>query len=135
LRASDPASPATLERCILQPELAESGRHAVLQRLYRHLLKLRAELVTDAPDEALALEARRVLLVRRGRRAWMAFCFSDTTQIITVPVPPGSWHRLVCSSDGEWDGPGSSLAAEIDSTGEVTLELRAHSFVVYGAVP
>jgi maltooligosyltrehalose trehalohydrolase len=133
--APDPASPATLERCILQPELAESGRHAVLQRLYRHLLKLRAELVTDAPDEALALEARRVLLVRRGRRAWMAFCFSDTTQMITVPVPPGSWHRLVCSSDGEWDGPGSSLAAAIDSTGEVTLELRAHSFVVYGAVP
>jgi maltooligosyltrehalose trehalohydrolase len=133
--APDPASPATLERCLLQPELAQSGRHAVLQRLYGQLLRLRQELVSNTPDESLALEARRVLLVRRGLHAWMAFSFSDTVQRVTVPVPPGSWRQLVCSSDSGWDGPGSSLPAAIESSGEVSLELSPHSFVVYGAAP
>jgi maltooligosyltrehalose trehalohydrolase len=133
--APDPAAPATFARCIINPDLRSSGQHAILHRLYQTLLSLRGGLEPQAPDDCLALEARRVLFVRRGRRAWMAFSFSDAVQELSLPAPPGAWKRLIASSDVEWGGPGSRLPDRIDSRGEVRLELLPFAFAVYGGAP
>jgi maltooligosyltrehalose trehalohydrolase len=127
----DPASPETLARSVVSPELRNEGRHATLHRLYTKLLQHRPALRSASPDECIALEGRRALLVRRGRHAWMAFSFSDEAQEVLLPLPPGAWRLLLSSADAEWDGPGSRLPPRIDATGEVKLQLQPHSFGVY----
>jgi maltooligosyltrehalose trehalohydrolase len=131
-QAPDPAAPETLERCILNPELRHTGQHAALHALYASLLALRKELMPAAPDESVAFEAQKVLLVRRDRRAWMAFCFSAQPQRISLPVPPGTWHLLSASAASSFGGPGGDLPARVESTGEVKLQLEPYSFVCYG---
>jgi maltooligosyltrehalose trehalohydrolase len=133
--APDPAARETTERCVLDPELRSVGRHAVLHRLYEALLELRKTISSAAPDDCLAFEGRRVLLVQRAGVAWMVFSFSEAAHQIALPLPPGRWRRLVASADVEWEGPGCRAPAVIDSAGEVTLELPPHSFVVYGPAP
>jgi maltooligosyltrehalose trehalohydrolase len=136
--APDPSSPETLERCVLQPELRHSGKHAVLYRLYETLLRLRSVIAprvlqARAEDDTVAFEAQHVLFVRREGRLWMAFSFSDRTEHVRLPVPPGPWERLVSSSDSEWQGPGTPLPESLESNGELSVELQPHSFVCYGS--
>jgi hypothetical protein len=107
----------------------------VLHRLYERLLQIRAQLPAAAEhDDCLALEARRMLLVQRERRAWMVFSFSDAVQKVTLPMLPGSWQRLGSSADSEGQGPGSQLPARVDAPGEIEAELQPYSFAVYGAI-
>jgi len=129
--APDPAAQDTFECCVLDSERRHSGRHAVLHRLYTELLELRAALAAPSPDECVAFEGRRVLLVRRGRDAWMSFSFSDRVETVTLPVLGGTWRRLLSSAEVEWDGPGSRLPARLESAGEVTLEMQPYSLAVY----
>jgi maltooligosyltrehalose trehalohydrolase len=129
--APDPASPATFERCVLDADMRHTGRHAILHQLYQTLLELRETLPQQGVDECIAFESRRILLVRRGRGAWIAFSFSDTIQTATLPVTGGSWQRLLSSAEREWSGPGSRAPARIDSTGEVTLEIEPFSLMIY----
>jgi maltooligosyltrehalose trehalohydrolase len=132
--APDPASAETFGRCVLNTDLRNTGRHAILHRLYQTLLTLRRSLAPSVPDDCLALEARRVLVVRRGRLAWMVFSFRDAVQKVSVPTFPGRWQRLLASSEAEWGGPGATPPDRVDSTGEVELELQPFAFVVYGQV-
>jgi maltooligosyltrehalose trehalohydrolase len=129
--APDPAAAETRDRCVLEPELRRSGRHAALHRLYQLLLRLRPEIAATEPDESLAFEASRVLLVRRAEQAWFAFCFADGERQLTLPIPPGRWLRRVASADAEWEGPGARLPERLTSNGEVNLVLPPHSFVCY----
>jgi maltooligosyltrehalose trehalohydrolase len=131
--APDPGALETLERCRLNPELRHSGQHAVLYRLYQTLLHLRPRLAAPVLDETIAFEAQRVLFVRRAGRVWMAFSFSSRVERLQLPIPLGSWERLISSADSQWQGPGSELPAQFDSTGDLSVELQPHSFVCYGA--
>jgi maltooligosyltrehalose trehalohydrolase len=130
--APDPAARATFDRCVLNPELRHTGHHAVLHHLYRALLELRSTLISDAPDECLAFEGRRILLARRGSSVFIVFSFSDAAQSVTLPVLAGSWRRLLSSAELEWQGPGTRLPARVDSDGDVSLELAPFSFAIYG---
>jgi maltooligosyltrehalose trehalohydrolase len=130
--APDPAEPATFERCRLNTELRLSGQHAVLHRLYSTLLELRRRLRReDGPDECIAFEARKVLLVQRPRRAWMLFSFSAEPQELTIPMPPGPWELLISSAEAGWEGPGANFPTRLESKGELAVTLRPHSFVCY----
>jgi maltooligosyltrehalose trehalohydrolase len=129
--APDPGAPETFRRSVLNTELRHSGPHAVLYRLHRQLLELRPRLRSTQPDECIAYEAQRVLLVRREQSAWMAFCFSNQREEIDAPVLPGRWRALVSSADATWQGPGSLLEPQIESTGALRLLLQPHSFVCY----
>jgi maltooligosyltrehalose trehalohydrolase len=129
--APDPAAPETLARCVLNSELCKVGRHATLHRLYQMLIQFRAVLTAAFPDECVAFEGCRVLLVRRERHVWMAFSFADAVQDIRLPLAPGAWRLQFSSSDAEWDGPGSRLPPHVESTGELTAQLQPHSFAVY----
>jgi maltooligosyltrehalose trehalohydrolase len=128
----DPAAIETFERCILNPELRHSGSHQLLHRWYAALLRLRSRLGSCTPEACVAFEARSVLLVRRSARAWMVYCFAAEPCQITLPVPEGQWQVLLCSADAEWDGPGTSMAGQLESLGELHLRLPPHSFLCCG---
>jgi len=130
--APDPAAPQTFERSILQPELRSRGPHEVLHRWHRALLRLRQSLRAALPDECVAFEARRVLLVRRQERAWMAYSFAAHPCEIALPVHPGHWQLLLSSAAAEWHGPGDMAPSQLGSAGEIRLQLQPHSFVCYG---
>ena len=131
--APDPAARETFAACVIDPELRHAGRHAVLDRLYHRLLELRNSLAPSTPDEPIALEGRRVLLVRRDRRAWLAFSFSEHPEEVNVPLAPGGWKLVISSADPEWDGPGSELSPRLNSTGDMVLKLPPSCFCIYVA--
>jgi maltooligosyltrehalose trehalohydrolase len=130
--APDPAAIETFERCRLNPDLRVAGQHAVLYRLYSTLLQVRTRLRREEfPDECIAYEASKVLLVQRRRRAWMVFSFSAEPEQLTLPMPPGAWEILVSSAEVGWEGPGASFPTRLDSQGEIEVHLQPHSFVCY----
>lgn len=129
--APDPAAQSTFDRCVLHPELRQSGRHALLHRLYEELLALRPRLSGSEADACIAFESGRVLLVHRARQAWMVFTFAEAAHTLTLPVPPGVWLRRLATSDTAWEGPGTRAPERIDSAGEVSLELEPFSLLVY----
>jgi len=131
--APDPASEETFQRCKLNTSLRGHGRHAILDSLYERLLRVRRALAPTTPDETTAFEAQRVLFVRRDRRAWFLFSFSSEAAELTIPVPPGTWHRFLSSTDTAWSGPGDTLPAVLESTGDVRLSLEPYSFAAYGS--
>jgi maltooligosyltrehalose trehalohydrolase len=72
-------------------------------------------------------------MVRRDRRTWLAFSFSERVEEVTAPLPPGKWKLALSSSAPEWDGPGNTLPERLESTGDVVLKLQPSSFCVYVA--
>ena len=127
----DPAARETFERCVLNPELRRTGQHAALYRLYQALLALRPELAASAPDECIAFERQRALLVTRGRDAWMLFSFAAEEHELKLPIAPGRWRLRVASTDAAFDGRGVQTPERIKSDGEVRVTLPPHSFVCY----
>ena len=128
----DPAATSTFERCILQHELRSKAKHALLHRWYGALLRLRATLPRELPDQCVAFEGRRALFVRRQAHAWMAYSFCEEPCEVVLPVLPGTWRLLISSADEEWGGPGPRGSAFVESAGEVRLQLPPHCLVCYG---
>jgi maltooligosyltrehalose trehalohydrolase len=131
--APDPAAVETFAQCVINSELRHGGRHAVLNRLYGRLLELRKSLAPARPDDTMSFEGRRVLLVRRDERTWLAFSFSERVEEVTLPLAPGAWQLVLASADAEWEGPGAGLPARLESSGDVTLKLPPSSFCIYSA--
>jgi maltooligosyltrehalose trehalohydrolase len=136
---TDPQDEATFERCKLNHSLKEQGHHRVLRDCYKRLIELRkSEPSLAFPDrqrtEVTALEPGRAMAVRR----WSAsghvltlFHFGAEPVVVTARLPAGAWDKAFDSADGEWNGPGSSLPARIESSGEAKLSLKPHSVAVY----
>jgi maltooligosyltrehalose trehalohydrolase len=133
MAAEDPGSLETFRRCVLNHELRSGGPHAALYALHKELLALRTALAPTEPDRTTSFEAQRVLLVQRGRYAWLAFCLAAEACNITLPLPPGVYRRVLSSSSSTWQGPGDSTLAVLESAGEVELRLEPYSFVVYAS--
>ena len=131
----DPQSEDVFRRCVLDHDLSQQGCHAILWRLYQQLLSLRQRYTPVGMDEAMAFEVEKVLFVRRGGRAWMAFHFGGTEVSVALPVSAGRWVRSFDSAEEDWAGPGTSLPHRIDSEGEVRVTVAPFSFAVYTAEP
>jgi maltooligosyltrehalose trehalohydrolase len=139
----DPAAEASFLRSKLDPGLAVEEPHRRLLALHRELLRLRRSrpaLGTGRePAETVVLEAERVLiLLRRGERdqALVISRFADRAARVRLPLPAGSWRRLLDTSDPEWCPRGTADAArapERVSGGELELELGAFACLVYGS--
>ena len=127
-QAPDPAAAETAERCRIHPELASSGRHQLLHELHRTLLEWRQRLGGALPDQCIAFEAQRVLFVRQGERAWLAFSFAAEPRTLTLPVPPGNWQVVLASAEERWGGPGVG-APWLESRGELSVRLEPYAFL------
>jgi maltooligosyltrehalose trehalohydrolase len=119
----DPQSPDTFFRSRLNWEKRETGKHAVLLRFYRRLIRLRKETPALIQPDKRRLEVSEsqdaVLTWRRWRGQDQAF-----------GVPEGKWRKVLESSASEWLGPGPSLPADIARGQELLLPPRSFSLYV-----
>ncbi|HXJ17619.1 MAG TPA: DUF3459 domain-containing protein, partial [Candidatus Polarisedimenticolia bacterium] len=106
---------------------------------YRELLRLRrASTALARPDkesmEVIAVPEKKLLAIRRWQGAsqvFAAFHFGGSSVEAALVLPAGGWRREMDSADARWQGKGTSMPEQLESTGRVALRLPAHSFAVY----
>ena len=125
----DPKDDATFLQAKLTPALCRRGHHQVLMRFYSELIRLRTahSCLAQLSKKRMRVvddEQRMLILVRRWTRmtdAWIIFHFGSDHQSIAASISKGRWTKALDSAEKQWQGPGSPVAAEIESTGTVTL--------------
>ncbi len=135
----DPQDEATFQSAKLHHDLKNQGHHQSLWNFYQHLLRLRkANPVLSLPSkeflDVTAFEREKVLIMRRWRdqqQVCIVFNFSDDRATLPLPFPTGNWTMLLNSKDANWYGPGTSLPKQIQSDGEVSLQLDPKVCAVY----
>ena len=145
----DPAAEATFQRCKLDHALREASQHAILYRLYRDLLHLRAEqpaftepgrehtdVIHPAGTKVVLLERRHGAMVYRGASAYRVVMNFDLNAPAEVHLPADgrAWHRVLDGASGQWQPDGTDRATTpptIDAA--FTLTLGAKGFVIYRA--
>jgi maltooligosyltrehalose trehalohydrolase len=134
----DPQDEATFLRCKLNHHLRREGEHRQLFELYRELIRLRkthpALARLDKEDmDVFGNEKRGLLSVRRWSgesEVLSVFHFGEAQWHFCLPVPAGSWQRLIDSADARWGGAGVSVPETLESDGELALSVRPKSFIV-----
>lgn len=109
----DPQDPATFERCVLRPEIAEDPPHRGLLLLYRQLLRFRREHADDilgARPRWELLDEDRVLEAHLGRRGRIVLLANLDPHPRELPLPqPGHWTIAIDGDDPRFDGRGLVL--------------------------
>jgi maltooligosyltrehalose trehalohydrolase len=85
--------------------------------------------------EAHSCEQERIIYLRRwcaGRQTFILLHFNDCRREVRLPVPSGSWAKLLDSAEERWLGTGSSIPAQADSRGEITAVVAPWQFAVLG---
>jgi maltooligosyltrehalose trehalohydrolase len=134
----DPQDEGTFQSAKLKHELRHQGRHQTLLKLYRELLELRKKVpalahLSKDDLEVVGYEHPAVLFLRRWRgpgEVAAVFHFGKDSASVTVPLPPGPWHKMIDSAEERWNGPGSSTPSDLTSEGSTTLGLPAQSFML-----
>jgi maltooligosyltrehalose trehalohydrolase len=135
----DPQDEETFWRAKLKRELMGDDRHQALLELHRELLRLRAEVpaLSNPSKEELAVqldEAEGMLMLRRWTpedEVVAIFNLSEEMRSAPVDIPTEGWRMLLDSAEQRWQGPGSSLPAEL-AIGPADLDLLPMSFCLYG---
>jgi len=135
----DPQAEGVFQSARLNHQLRHQEQHQALQELYRELIRLRREVpalahLSKDALEVTGYESPQVMYLRRWRppgQVAAVFHFGVESALVTVPLPPGQWRRLIDSAEEKWRGPGSSAPSELTSKGEATFDLPPQSFVLF----
>jgi maltooligosyltrehalose trehalohydrolase len=144
----DPQAIATFEKSKLNWEQRHSEPHRTLWLFYQKLLKLRTEHpALRHPSrqtlEVSVLEAENTLKLRRWYQHHQILCLLNISSEVSqfrITLPPGTWKKLLDSTEVNWGGTGSHLPdimpTERGATvSQQSLELSPHGVVVYGSSP
>ena len=132
----DPFSPDTFQKCQLNWEERQEGKHKVLLDLYQHLIHLRRTLpalkTLDKQNlDASVIEEDKLMFLHRWSQNSQILCimnFSEKDVSFNATLPSGSWQKTLDSSESKWMGLGSTLP---DKLLQQDVTIRAHSFVLY----
>jgi maltooligosyltrehalose trehalohydrolase len=135
---SDPQAEATFLAAKLRWGLRSEGSHGILLSYYREILQLRKMLLQVGclqrdRMEVLGFDEERVLWVRywgSPRESVLVMHLNKGACSVPLPVPAGTWDRILDSAETRWSGPGSTVPANIESGGTCTLSLPGESAVV-----
>jgi maltooligosyltrehalose trehalohydrolase len=140
----DPQAIDTFETSKLNWELRHQPPHRSLWLFYQKLIQLRTEnpalRYCDRQNlEVSVLEAENILRIRRWHQNQQILClfnFSTTPAQFKLTLPPGTWKKLLDSTDTIWGGAGSRspeiMPTERGSTvSQQALEMALHSALVY----
>lgn len=135
-----PEDPKTFAQCGLDPARKEPRANRALLALHRELMRLRKSHPALAGGEtrAKALEKDNVLLLTRtagDAGIFAAFNLGDLGAAARLPVPEGTWRRLLDSADARWEGKGAASPAELGVSEYAEVTLKPHSFVLYEQAP
>ncbi len=136
--APDPQDEGTFLRSRLDHRLAEGGHHRVLREYYRELIRLRKghpvlSRLSKKDMEVSCYGKEKVFLVRRwnGPAQAAAAChFGDSAVSVRLPLPTGTWDKLLDSSEKRWGGGGSAIPEKLDLREEISLPLNPGAFVL-----
>jgi len=123
--------------------LRQEGQHQVLYEFYRELIRLRRQhpVLAQLSKENLAVasfELDKILLLQRGAgedQVCALFNFSSTAVTKDLPVPRGSWRKLLDSGESRWYGAGSTVPPSILSEGELSLTLAPAAVILFETTP
>jgi maltooligosyltrehalose trehalohydrolase len=140
----DPQAIETFETSKLNWELRHQQPHQALWLFYQKLIQLRAENPAlrygDRQNlEVSVLESESILRIRRWQQNQQILCLfnvSSTASQFKLTLPPGTWKKLLDSTDTDWGGAGSRspeiMPTERGATvSQQTLEMPPHSALVY----
>jgi maltooligosyltrehalose trehalohydrolase len=135
----DPQDEKTFRRCQLNHELKQGGQHRVLLEFYQELFRLRREIpalahLSKDNQEVVGFEREKALYVRRwdaDNGVFLVCHFGKSEAALALPVPEGEWRLLLNSGDGRWQGKRGRVAADVSSTGQVTINMPARTAVCY----
>lgn len=136
----DPQAETTFLNSKIDIGLRHQGKHNVLFRFYKELIRIRRTIPAfSGPDkknmEVKGFENQRVLYCRRWFGKDEVFClfnFSERKEELKLRLKEGEWERIVDSSSQEWDGKGVSEEEKILSAGsEMKIGVNPNSFVSY----
>jgi maltooligosyltrehalose trehalohydrolase len=134
----DPQDEAIFLQTKLNHSLCRQGHHRVLMRFYRELIRLRktnsclAQLNKKNMD-VVDDEQKMLMMVRRWSdtaEAYLIFHFGDGYGSIPLSFSEGRWIKALDSAEKRWQGPGSRMAAQVESKVEITLIRPPHSVLV-----
>jgi maltooligosyltrehalose trehalohydrolase len=134
----DPQDEATFLSARLNHSLRGEGHHKIIYQFYSELIRLRREIpalsfLGKENLEVRSYENSPVLVVRRwhkGSETVIIYHLNERAACVTLSIPPGRWKKALDSSEESWKGGGSSVAAVLESGGEVTLNLPPQSVVI-----
>jgi maltooligosyltrehalose trehalohydrolase len=134
----NPQSEETFERCKLDHALRGEGHHRVMRDFYQALIALRKNepplaYADRARMETISLQPNQVMAVRRwstGREICVVLNYSAQAANVSLPLPAGTWKKLLDSSDPRWRGGGGALPDTLESHGRCACQVAAHSLAV-----
>jgi len=133
----DPQSPDTFQKCKLNWEQRQQGKHKILWELYQRLIQLRRSIpalkkLDKNSLEVSSIEADKILFLRRWHEQNQIFCvmnFNQEEVTFAANIPNGQWKKILDSSNLQWLGTGSQLP-EILEAGK-QLVINPQSFAIY----
>jgi len=129
----------TFMQAKLNHELKSKGQYHVLLEFYKELIRLRKGIPALAHLSKDALEIQGdeeniTIFMRRWKEddeAIAIFNLSGDSLSVSLPIPAGSWRKLLDSAEECWQGKGSTVPDRITSTREYTLDLAPKSLVLF----
>jgi len=117
----DPQDEGTFRRSRLNHALAGEGRHRLLRDWYSELLGWRKghpalAHLSKEQMEVSGEEEGMILVVRRWHRdheAALCLHLEPRERRTALPLPPGSWYKVLDSGEERWLGPGSSIPEQL----------------------
>jgi maltooligosyltrehalose trehalohydrolase len=134
----DPQDDATFLRAKLNHTLCGANHHRVLMNFYRDLIRLRRthsclSQLSKTHMDIFDDEQKMMMGVRRWSRsdeAWILFHFGSDHDSMPISLSRGRWIKALDSAEKQWQGPGSSLGSEIESSGQLNLIRPPQSVLV-----
>jgi maltooligosyltrehalose trehalohydrolase len=127
----DPQSEETFRASKIDWQTRLRGHHHVLFGFYAQLIRLRREMPALSELDRSRLHVSvvpeaNVITMRRwdgfnASQVYALFNFERNDVNIAVSMPAGAWNKLIDSSDGAWNGPGSLLPERVRNNDQVTM--------------
>jgi maltooligosyltrehalose trehalohydrolase len=137
---SDPQDEDTFLSTKLNRAPMDIPQNRVLMDFYRELIRLRKDTpalakLSKKHQDVVGDPDQRMLFARRWNQSnevFMVFSFNQQAVTVTMPVPPGVWQKYLDSAEHRWQGQGSSVPGEIESTGRIELSVAGRGVLLFG---
>src|SRR5207237_6990914 len=133
----DPFSSDTFNKCQLNWEKRQEGKHQIILELYQYLIQLRRTIpalkkLNKQNVEACFIEEDKLLVLHRWNQNSQIFSvmnFNEKDVTFKATPPSSNWQKILDSSEPKWMGSGSTLPDQVMQ--EQVLTIRPQSYAIY----
>ncbi|MCT7952003.1 malto-oligosyltrehalose trehalohydrolase [Ancylothrix sp. C2] len=133
----DPQGEETFNKCKLNWQLKQQGKHKTLWEWHQKLIEMRRTIpaIKKLDKNSLdvwSLEEEKIIFLRRwadNNQIFAIMNFNQNESHFTAQIPTGKWQKILDSSEEKWLGSGSRLPETIESGKQLTI--KPQSFAVY----